>query len=85
MSYIEFPYVLVAKGKPQTLFSVRDYEDVLREYIGEDAVQFFRQATEDAVQFFRQATEDADAKIKELEDAVDYLEEELLLSREALR
>ena len=74
MSYIEFPYVLVAKGKPQTLFSVRDYEDVLREYIGEDAVQFFRQATEDA-----------DAKIKELEDAVDYLEEELLLSREALR
>lgn len=74
MDYIEFPYVLVAKGKPQTLFSARDYEDVLREYIGEDAVQFFRQATEGA-----------DAKIKELEDAVDYLEEELLLSREALR
>ena len=74
MDYIEFPYVLVAKGKPRTLFSARDYEDVLREYIGEDAVQFFRQATEGA-----------DAKIKELEDTVDYLEEELLMSREALR
>lgn len=74
MDYIEFPYVLVAKGKPRTLFSTRDYEDVLREYIGEDAVQFFRQATKGA-----------DAKIKELESTVDYLEEELLLLREALR
>lgn len=64
IDYIEFPYVLVAKGKPRTLFSTRDYEDVLREYIGEDAVQFFRQATEGA-----------DAKIKELEDAVEYLEQ----------
>lgn len=78
MDYIEFPYVLVAKGRPRTLFSARDYEDVLREYIGEDAVQFFRQATEGA-----------DAKIKELEDTVEYLEqqaEEAELSlREVLR
>ena len=78
MDYIEFPYVLMAKGKPQTLFSVRDYEDVLREYIGEDAVQFFRQATEGA-----------DAKIKELEDTVEYLkqrvEEDELSLQEALR
>ena len=76
MDYIEFPYVLVAKGKPRTLFSVRDYEDVLREYIGEDAVQFFRQATEGA-----------DAKIKELEDAVEYLEQSVEEAelREALR
>lgn len=73
MDYIEFPYVLVANGKPRTLFSARDYEDVLREYIGEDAVQFFRQATEGAY-----------AKIKDLEDAVAYLEEERSL-REALR
>lgn len=74
MDYIEFPYVLVAKGKPRTLFSVRDYEDVLREYIGEDAVQFFCQATDGA-----------DPKIKELEYTIDYLEEELLMSREGLR
>lgn len=76
MDYIEFPYVLVAKGKPRTLFSTRDYEDVLREYIGEDAVQFFRQATEGA-----------DAKIKELEDAVEYLEQSVEEAelREALR
>ena len=73
IDYIEFPYVLVATGKPRTLFSVRDYEDVLREYIGEDAVQFFCQATDGAY-----------TKIKELEDAVAYLEEERSL-REALR
>ena len=78
MDYIEFPYVLVTMGEPQTLFSMRDFEDVLREYIGEDAVQFFRQATEGA-----------DAKIKELEDTVEYLEQQVeedeLSLREALR
>lgn len=66
MDYIEFPYVLVTMGKPRTLFSMRDFEDVLRERIGEDAVQFFRQATEGA-----------DAKIKELEDTVEYLEQQV--------
>ena len=66
MDYIEFPYVLVTMGKPQTLFSMRDFEDVLRERIGEDAVQLFRQATEGA-----------DAKIKELEDTVEYLEQQV--------
>ena len=66
MDYIEFPYVLVTMGEPLTLFSMRDFEDVLREYIGEDAVQYFRQATEGA-----------DAKIKELEDTVEYLEQQV--------
>lgn len=66
MDYIEYPYVLVTMGKPRTLFSMRDFEDVLRERIGEDAVQFFRQATEGA-----------DAKIKELEDTVEYLEQQV--------
>ena len=78
MDYIEFPYVLVTMGKPRTLFSMRDFEDVLRERIGEDAVQFFRQATEGA-----------DAKIKELEDTVEYLEQQVeedeLSMREVLR
>lgn len=78
MDYIEFPYVLVAMGEPLPLFSMRDFEDVLREYIGEDAVQFFRQATEGA-----------DAKVKELEDTVEYLEQQVeedeLSLREALR
>ena len=78
MDYIEFPYVLVTMGKPRTLFSMRDFEDVLRERIGEDAVQFFRQATEGA-----------DAKIKDLEDTVEYLEQQVeedeLSLREALR
>ena len=78
MDYIEFPYVLVTMGEPLTLFSMRDCEDVLREYIGEDAVQFFRQATEGA-----------DAKVKEIEDTVEYLEQQVeedeLSLREALR
>lgn len=78
MDYIEFPYALVTMGKPRTLFSMRDFEDVLRERIGEDAVQFFRQATEGA-----------DAKIKELEDTVEYLEQQVeedeLSLREVLR
>lgn len=66
MDYIEFPYILVTMGEPLTLFSMRDFEDVLREYIGEDAVQFFWQATDGA-----------DAKIKELEDTVEYLEQQV--------
>lgn len=70
---IEFPYVLVANGKPRTLFSTRDYEDVLREYIGEDAVQFFRQAAEGA-----------DAEIKEPEDAVEDLQNELEITEAML-
>lgn len=73
MDYIEFPYVLVAKGKPQTLFSARDYEDVLREYIGEDAVQFFRQATEGA-----------EKEIEELKSIVEGLENELELTEAML-
>lgn len=73
MDYIEFPYVLVAKGKPRTLFSARDYEDVLREYIGEDAVQFFRQATGGA-----------EKEIEELKSIVEGLENELELTEAML-
>ena len=73
MDYIEFPYVLVAKGKPRTLFSTRDYEDVLRERIGGDAVQFFRQATEGA-----------EAEINSLRETVRALEL-ALETTEALR
>ena len=73
MDYIEFPYVLVANGKPRTLFSTRDYEDVLREYIGEAAVQFFRQATEGA-----------EAEINSLRETVRALEL-ALETTEALR
>lgn len=73
IDYIKFPYVLVAKGKPRTLFSTRDYEDVLREYIGENAVQFFRQATEGA-----------EAEINSLRETVRALEL-ALETTEALR
>lgn len=67
MDYIKFPYVLVANGRPRTLFSVRDYEDVLREYIGEDAVQFFRQATEgatDEITYLRKVVMDLEPALK---------------------
>ena len=78
MDYIVFPCVMAVNGKPVTLFSPRDFEDVLRENIGEDAVQFFRQATEGA-----------HAKRKALEDSVEYLEQQVeedeLSLREALR
>lgn len=70
MDYIEFPYVLVANGKPRTLFSTQDYEDVLREYIGEDAVQFFRQATEgatDEITYLRKVVMDLELALKATE------------------
>ena len=70
MDYIEFPYVLVTMGEPLTLFSMRDFEDVLREYIGEDAVQFFRQATEGAADEIRELTE----AIRDLERALETTE-----------
>ena len=54
MDYIVFPCVMAVNGKPVTLFSPRDFEDVLRENIGEDAVQFFRQATEGAADEIRE-------------------------------
>ena len=57
MDYIVFPCVMAVNGKPATLFSPRDFEDVLRENIGEDAVQFFRQATEGAADEIRELTE----------------------------
>ena len=70
MDYIVFPCVMAVNGKPVTLFSPRDFEDVLRENIGEDAVQFFRQATEGAADEIRELTED----IRDLERALETTE-----------
>lgn len=70
MDYIEFPYVLVTMGKPRTLFSMRDFEDVLRERIGGDAVQFFRQATEgatDEITYLRKVVMDLELALKATE------------------
>ncbi len=70
MDYIVFPCVMAVNGKPVTLFSPRDFEDVLRENIGEDAVQFFRQATEGAADEIRELTE----AIRDLERALETTE-----------
>ncbi len=70
MDYIVFPCVMAVNGKPATLFSPRDFEDVLRENIGEDAVQFFRQATEGAADEIRELTE----AIRDLERALETTE-----------
>ena len=70
MDYIVFPCVMAVTGKPVTLFSLRDFEDVLRENIGEDAVQFFRQATEGAADEIRELTE----AIRDLERALETTE-----------
>ena len=70
MDYIVFPCVMAVNGKPATLFSPRDCEDVLRENIGEDAVQFFRQATEGAADEIRELTE----AIRDLERALETTE-----------
>ena len=43
---IEYPYVIVTKERPETLFSVKDFEYLLEQMIGPDAVQFFRLMTE---------------------------------------
>ena len=70
MDYIVFPCVMAVNGKPATLFSPRDFEDVLRENIGEDAVQVFRQATEGAADELREVTE----AIRELGRALETTE-----------
>ena len=70
MDYIVFPCVMAVNGKPATLFSPRDFEDVLRENIGEDAVQFFRQATEGAADEIRELT----GAIRDLERALETTE-----------
>ena len=70
MDYIVFPCVMAVNGKPATLFAPRDFEDVLRENIGEDAVQFFRQATEGAADEIRELTE----AIRDLERALETTE-----------
>ena len=70
MDYIVFPCVMAVNGKPLTLFSPRDFEDVLRENIGEDAVQVFRQATEGAADEIRELTE----AIRDLERALETTE-----------
>lgn len=70
MDYIVFPCVMAVNGKPATLFSPRDFEDVLRENIGEDAVLFFRQATEGAADEIRELTE----AIRDLERALETTE-----------
>ena len=61
---------MAVNGKPATLFSPRDFEDVLRENIGEDAVQFFWQATEGAADEIRELTE----AIRDLERALETTE-----------
>lgn len=73
MSYVSYPYVITVSGKPVTLFSPRDFEDVLRESIGEDAVQFFRQTTEGAADEIRELTE----AVRDLEQAYRNLEQAL--------
>lgn len=70
MDYIVFPSVMAVNGKPVTLFSPRDFEDVLRENIGEDAVQFFRQATEGAADEIKELTE----TVRDLEQALETTE-----------
>jgi len=43
---MEYPYVIVVNDKPETLFSPRDFEYLLEQNMGHDAVVYFRLMTE---------------------------------------
>ena len=43
-----YPYVVTVNGKPETLFSDRDFENVIREHMGDDAARFFNALMEAA-------------------------------------
>lgn len=45
---MEFPIVIKTKSRYETLFSIRDFEFLLDEAIGEEAVRFFRRCLEEA-------------------------------------
>ena len=44
---MEFPIVIKTKSRYETLFSIRDFEFLLDEAIGEEAVRFFRACVEE--------------------------------------
>jgi len=44
---MDYPYVIVVNGKPETMFSPRDFEWLLERYMGHGAVVYFRRMTED--------------------------------------
>ena len=43
---MEYPYVIVVNGKPETLFSSQDFEYLLEKSMGHDAVEYFRSVTD---------------------------------------
>ena len=37
----EYPFVVMVNGKPETLFSARDFARLVQEQMGDDAERFF--------------------------------------------
>ena len=84
---MDYPYVIVVKdelintGKPETLFSPRDFEYLLERNMGHDAVVYFRAMTEGLEQENRELEQQLGDTI---DDNMD-LENEVDALRDAIR
>lgn len=69
---MDYPYVIVVKdepinaGKPETLFSPRDFEYLLERNMGHDAVVYFRAMTEGLAELNKELDEENTRLYEEL-------------------
>lgn len=63
---VDYPYVIVVNGKPETLFSQQDFEYLVEREMGHDAVEYFRRVTDGLA-------EENEALKDELEETKDKL------------
>ena len=67
---MEYPYVIMVNGKPETLFEPQDFEFILAKNLGHDAVVYFRAMTEDKEEYIAQLEREnaeLEARVEELE------------------
>ena len=67
---MEYPYVIMVNGKPETLFEPQDFEFILAKNLGHDAVVYFRAMTEGKEETLAQLEREnaeLEARVEELE------------------
>ncbi len=47
---MEFPFVILVNGEPETLYSIQDFEYLVEEEMGHDAANFFYRLVEDMLE-----------------------------------
>ena len=65
---VDYPYVIVVNGKPETLFNPRDFEYLLERDMGHDAVEYFRRMTEGLAEENRELEQELEQALADLEE-----------------